>query len=97
MNPIDELVEQRIKAAQEKGEFDNLPGHGQHIILDDTSMVPEELRVDYRILKNAGYLPAQMQLRKEIEGIEQLLKLTGDEELQKKQASRLCDLFYNLM
>ena len=49
------LAERKIEEAIERGEFDDLPGAGQLLDLDDLDpMLPEELRMAYRILKNAG-------------------------------------------
>ncbi|WP_409308633.1 DUF1992 domain-containing protein [Pectobacterium sp. B1J-3] len=62
---IDELVERHIAQAQKEGVFDNLPGTGCPLDLDDDSTVPSELRVAYRLLKNAGCLPVELQERKE--------------------------------
>jgi hypothetical protein len=70
---IDALAEGRIAAAICAGEFDGLRGTGSPLVLDDDSAVPESLRVAYRILKNAGYLPSEQQLRKEISQLETLL------------------------
>lgn len=70
---IDQLVEQQIRDAQRNGEFDDLPGHGRPLVLDDDSHVPPELRVAYRILKNAGYLPAELEARREAVEIDSLL------------------------
>lgn len=74
MNLFDQLVEQRVAEAQARGEFDDLPGHGKPLQLEDDSMVPEELRAGYRLLKNAGYLPPELQLRGEILEVEQLIQ-----------------------
>lgn len=73
MDFIERLAEQRILAAMERGEFDNLPGLGKPLELDDDSNVPPELRVAYRILKNAGFLPPEVELRREIADAESLL------------------------
>lgn len=54
---LDQWAERHIIEAQRKGEFDNLPGRGESLILDDDSHVPAELRAGYRLLKNAGCLP----------------------------------------
>lgn len=70
---IDRLAEENIVAAARRGEFEDLPGAGKPLLLDDDSAVPEELRVAYRILKNAGCLPPEQQLRNEIRQIEGLL------------------------
>ena len=75
---IDQLVEARISDALARGEFDNLPGAGKALQLEDDTLVPEELRSGYRLLKNAGYLPAAVQTRHEIAEVEQLLQLAED-------------------
>lgn len=67
------VVEERIRKAQEEGLFDDLPGKGKPLKLDDDSMVAPHLRASYRILKNAGILPPEMQLRKEVHHLRQLL------------------------
>lgn len=75
---IDQLVEARISDAQARGEFDNLPGAGEALQLEDDTLVPAELRAAYRLLKNAGYLPPAVQMRREIAEVEQLLQLAED-------------------
>jgi hypothetical protein len=54
---LDFLVEQRLEEAVSRGELSNLPGEGRPLELDDDPLVPEELRLAYRILKNAGFDP----------------------------------------
>ncbi len=73
MDIVDRLAEQHIREAMERGAFDDLPGAGQPLRLDDDHLVPEELRAAYRLLKNAGFLPPELQLRKEIRAAEELL------------------------
>jgi hypothetical protein len=93
------IAEQRIREAMERGEFDNLPFHGQPINLDDLVGVPEPLRMGYKILKNAGVLPAEMQLKKEIVSLKNLLDACYDETekqtLQQKMNEKV--LRYNMM
>lgn len=72
------LVEQRIREASARGEFDDLPGAGQPMQLDDDLLVPEEVRVAHRILKNAGYVPPEAQ---QLSEINQLIALAGRAEL----------------
>lgn len=54
------LVEQRILEAQARGEFDRLPGAGQPMDLDEEPLVPDDLRVAWRVLKNAGFVPPEV-------------------------------------
>jgi hypothetical protein len=70
------LVEQRIKRAEKDGEFDNLEGRGQPFVYEEEH-VPQELRLAHKILKNAGFLPPELELRKKISRVEQLLDQTG--------------------
>jgi hypothetical protein len=74
------LVEKRIKEAEEQGAFDNLPGKYKPLKLEDNTNVPDDLRLAYKILKNAGYLPQELQLRKEIKRMEDLLEHVSDEK-----------------
>ena len=73
------IVEERIRQARKDGLFDDLPGKGKPLKLDDDSMVAPELRASYRILRNAGLLPREMQLRKEVLNLRQLLEQVQDE------------------
>ena len=63
---LDALVEARIERAIEHGELAGLPGQGRPIALDDDACVAPELRLAHRILKNAGYVPEEVELRREI-------------------------------
>lgn len=67
------VAERHILDAQTKGEFDNLPGSGEPLTLDDDSHVPAELRAGYRLLKNAGCLPPELEQRKEALALADLL------------------------
>lgn len=73
---FERMAEQRIVDAIARGELDNLPGAGTRLELDDDSLVPPELRLAHRILKNAGYVPEEVQLRRQIADLERLLEET---------------------
>ena len=81
MGIVDQIVERRIAEAVERGDLDDLPGAGRPLELDDDRQVPEELRVAFRIMKNAGYVPDEVRLFAEIRSAEQLLmQASADEE-----------------
>ncbi|HEX9204502.1 MAG TPA: DUF1992 domain-containing protein [Candidatus Deferrimicrobiaceae bacterium] len=89
------IAERRILEAMERGEFDDLPGKGKPLDLeDDDPMVPEELRMAYRMLKNAGMLPPELELRKEILRLSDLLDAVRDEG---ERRARRRELDYKLM
>jgi len=83
------IVEQRIKEALEKGEFDNLPGKGEPLALEDDSNIPEDLRLAYRILKNADCLPPELELKKEIRKMEDMLENIPDEREKYLQIKKI--------
>jgi hypothetical protein len=92
MSLLDLIVEQRIEAAIAAGELDHLPGVGKPLALDDDLLVPEELRVAYRILKNAGFLPPELATRGEIASLQELLRHATDDPARKRAVARLAML-----
>jgi hypothetical protein len=70
---FEKIVEERIRQAQKKGEFDNLPGSGKPLQFEDDSYIKQELRLAYKILKNADCIPPEIELKKEINHMEDLL------------------------
>ena len=83
------IVEKRIKEAQENGEFDNLPGRGEPLELSDDSHIPEDLRLAYKILKNANCLPPELEEKKEIRQMEDLLADIPDEKERYKLIKKI--------
>ncbi|MBW1710900.1 MAG: DUF1992 domain-containing protein [Deltaproteobacteria bacterium] len=83
------IAEQRIKEAQERGDFDDLPGKGQPLEWSEWDNVPEESRLAYKILKNAGYSPPEVEIKKEIVQIEDLLAFAKDEKEKYRQIKKL--------
>lgn len=73
------IAEERILDAQRAGAFDDLPGKGKPLHLEDLSWVPDDLRIGYHILKNAHVLPPEAELLKDIHTLEDLLKHVEDE------------------
>ncbi len=66
------IAEQRIADAIAKGELDALPGAGRPLDLDDDALIPEDLRLAHRILKNAGYVPPEVEALNEIAQLERI-------------------------
>lgn len=86
---IGAIAERRIQEAQERGDFDDLPGAGSPLHLEDMSHVPQELRMAYTILRNANCLPPELEERKEIQKLADLLEGCGDEQERVRQMERL--------
>ncbi|NML31022.1 DnaJ family domain-containing protein [Paraburkholderia antibiotica] len=93
MKLLDALVEQRIAAAAARGEFEDLPGAGAPLTLDDDALVPEEVRVANRILKNAGFVPPAVEQLRALRDLQTELNAVSDQatrcRLQALQARML--------
>ena len=89
---LDFLAEKAIQDAIARGELDDLPGAGRPLELDDDALIPEELRLAYRILKNAGYVPAEVQALGEIAQLEALVT-SGDIDAEARSKALRTKLF----
>jgi hypothetical protein len=78
--PFGRLIENKIREAIEKGEFDNLPGKGKPLDLTEYFNTPGELRLGYAMLRSAGHVPVEVELRREIEALEARLATCADEQ-----------------
>ncbi|WP_409304350.1 DUF1992 domain-containing protein [Peribacillus sp. SCS-155] len=83
------IAEDKIKQAIKDGEFDNLPGKGKPLNLDDMNGIPPELRMAYRMLKNAGMVEAEASYRNELMRIEDLIANCEDQEERQKLEKQL--------
>ena len=83
------VAEDKIKTSMKNGDFDDLPGKGKPQRLEDLSMIPEDLRIAYKVLKNSGYLPEEAELQKELFSLEELLKYCSDEQDREEIKGRI--------
>lgn len=91
MDWIERLAEERIQKAIEEGAFDELEFAGKPLALNPDGLVPEDLRLAYKILKDAGFVPPEIELRKEIVGLRELLATIDDDAEYQRIAERLND------
>ena len=91
MDILATIAERKIREAMARGELDNLPGAGKPLAMDeDLSGVPADLRMAYKILKNAGFVPHEVDLRKEIVTLREMLGTLEDDE-QRRRVGRQLD------
>ena len=83
------IAERKISEAIRKGQFDTEGWSNKPLPMTNDSLVPEELRMAHKILKNAGYLPPEIETKKEIQQIEDLLASCEDERIRVKQIKKL--------
>ena len=89
VNAIDRIAEERERRAVEAGELDGLPGAGRPLRLDDDSDVPPEMRAALRVLRNAGLVPEEVNLRRDINALQASIAGLADGEQRAEAAQRL--------
>uniref|UniRef100_E1TAF5 DnaJ-like, subfamily C, containing protein n=1 Tax=Burkholderia sp. (strain CCGE1003) TaxID=640512 RepID=E1TAF5_BURSG len=92
MRLLDALVEQRIAAAAARGELDDLPGAGAPLNLDEDALVPEEVRVANRILKNAGFVPPALEQLRALRDLQTELNAVSDKDTRCRLQARMLAL-----
>jgi len=83
------IAEQKIAQAIKDGELKTTGWENRPLPLEDDHLVPDDLKMAYKILKNSGYLPPEIENRKEISRLEQLIASTEDEHQRLQQMRKL--------
>jgi hypothetical protein len=86
---LDWIAEQKLAAAARDGAFDNLPGAGRPLPPDPAADAPVELRLAMRVLKNAGYIPPEIETRREMAALLDLATRGEDETECRRAVTRL--------
>jgi DnaJ family protein C protein 28 len=60
-------VEEQIRRAMQEGKFDNLPGKGKPLPVEENPFEDPEWRMAYHMLRSSGYTLPWIELRNEIE------------------------------
>jgi len=90
------IAERRITEAIREGKFNSDKWKGKPLPAEDNSFVPDDLRMAYKVLKNAGFLPPEIETKKEISKLEELIAKTDDEHTRLKQLNKLNFLILKL-
>ncbi len=90
------IAEKKIREAMDNGEFDDLPGKGKPLQLEDDRHIAQDIRLAHKILKNANCLPPELELRKEILTMEELLDGVRDTKEKYRQIKKLNYLIMKL-
>ncbi|MBS0321018.1 MAG: DUF1992 domain-containing protein [Proteobacteria bacterium] len=89
MHSLDWIAEQKIAAAAREGAFDGLPGEGRPLPPDAVADAPEHLRLAIRVLKNAGYVPPEIETRREMAALLALVTTSADDAERRRAVTRL--------
>ena len=88
MDPFEILVEKKLAEAEREGRFRGLPGSGRPLPRDDLDRVPRELRMAYKLLRDAGYLPEELEARRELVRLDDLLAACSEPDQRRELARR---------
>jgi hypothetical protein len=83
------IAERKIREAIEEGLFNIEEWRNRPLPPSNDSMIPDDLRIAYKMLKNAGYVPPEIEAKKEIQQLEDLIAATEDEHTRVKQIKKL--------
>ncbi len=93
---FEKIAEERIIAAMQRGEFADLPGAGKPLPEEDLSFIPEDQRMAYRIIRNAGFLPPELELQQQIFVLEETLDRENDMAARSKIGKKLVCMYRKL-
>ena len=85
-------IEAAIQNAIERGDFNDLKGKGKPLDLNDYFDMPEDIRLGYTLLKNAGYVPEEVQLLNQISELKEKLKKEKNGNDRKALQKQLIDV-----
>jgi hypothetical protein len=89
MDFFSRIAERRIAEAMENGEFDQLEGRGKPLVFEDETWIPEDLRMAYKFLKNAGCVPPELEARNEVVNLCALMSTIDDDKERLKKLRQL--------
>ncbi len=81
MNIFTKIAEKKIDEAIKKGELDGLSCSGKALasLIDDDAHIGDDQRMAFKVLKNSGLLPPELELRGEITTLKELSYTSDDE------------------
>jgi hypothetical protein len=89
MDAFYRIAERRIIEAIQNGDFDNLENMGKPIQFEDETWIPEDLRMAYKFLKNAGCIPPELDMRNEMVNLFSLMNTIDDDKERLKKIREL--------
>jgi hypothetical protein len=93
MATLDEIIAQSLRDAQRSGELESAPSWGKPLDLDDGyAQTPEELRMAFKALKDAGYLPPEVETMQRIAALRAVIAAEPDAPEAQAMRQRLSEL-----
>lgn len=80
MGWIERRAEEILREAVERGKLDGLEGAGKPLRFESSPFVPDDLKLAYKMLADAGYVPPEVELKREVAGLRELLRAVEDDD-----------------
>jgi hypothetical protein len=90
------VAEQKIQEALRNGEFDQLPGAGKPLEMEDLSHLPPETRMAYTILKNSGFVEAPRDMQRPLSPDREFTRANPEEGTTRDKLHKLDVLMHRL-
>lgn len=92
MAGVDEIIRQWVQKVEATGELRDIPGFGEPLKFDDGYLqTPDELRMAYKVLKNAGYVPAEIEMLQKLAAMREELSATPDTKTQQELKVKIAE------
>jgi hypothetical protein len=90
---LDDHIGRSLTESEQKGELRTAPSYGKPLHFGDGyEQTPDELRMGFKILKDAGVLPPEVQLMRDIETLRLSLQDAPDDEHGRAERLRLVQM-----
>ena len=90
---IEDEISRKLAEAERTGELRSAPSFGKPLAADaEWDMTPDELKMPFRILKNAGIVPPEVELFRERASLREALQAASDEGQSQVLRKQLTDL-----
>ena len=97
MPTLDDLIAQSLRDAQRSGELQSAASWGKPLDLaDGYAQTPEELRMAFKALKDAGFVPPEVETMKQIAALRENIETEPDASKAEAMRQRVCELQQHL-
>lgn len=93
MATLDEQIAQSLRDSLASGDLQSAPSWGRPLPLDDGwDETPLELRLPFKLLKDAGYVPHEIVLMRRVAELKRQIAAGGDEAVTAALRRQMADL-----
>ena len=97
MATLDEQIAQSLRESQRSGELQSAASWGKQLDLaDGYAQTPEELRMAFKALKDAGFVPPEVETMQQIAALRQVIDADPDAPHADAMRRRLSELQQHL-